>query len=95
MKNFLLTSIDKIPKEPHFAIIEFSKITIPGDARSRTHPGHGYPESIERYTRYYAYFDEAEWLNEIRERINYKDTNFFAIKANPVEITTEVVVKVK
>jgi hypothetical protein len=34
-------SKENIPKGSHWAIIEFGSITILGDERSRTNPGHG------------------------------------------------------
>jgi hypothetical protein len=40
-----------VPDEPHFAVIIYGvrSVYIPGDERSRTHPGHGYPGGTERY----------------------------------------------
>ena len=40
-----------IPNEPHYAIIviDSTSVHIPGDERSRTAPGHGYPERTETY----------------------------------------------
>lgn len=90
-----ITNVEDAPKHPHFAIIEFTQVTIPGDERSRTHPGHGYPESIERFTKYYVYTDEKEWLKDIEYRIKEKSCNFFAIKANPVKIEVETKVSIK
>lgn len=34
-----------IPKKEHWAILDFVTVHIPGDERSRTNPGHGYPAS--------------------------------------------------
>jgi len=42
-----ITSVDKLPQGEHWAILEDSSIHIPGDERSRTNPGHGYPASTE------------------------------------------------
>jgi hypothetical protein len=36
--------MDRIPQEEHFAVVYSDSIFIPGDERSRTNPGHGYPD---------------------------------------------------
>lgn len=38
-----------VPTERHFAVLIYKvhSYTIPGDERSRTNPGHGYPEHTE------------------------------------------------
>ena len=82
-----------IPKEAHFAIVEQVSVNIPGDERSRTNPGHGYPETTERYWRYYAFNDEKEWQQDIESRARKifggMDT-FVAFKSNPATIKVEV-----
>ena len=55
-----------IPLGEHWAIIEGSSITVPGDERSRTNPGHGYPESTERFITYAAYSDKAEFEQDLK-----------------------------
>jgi hypothetical protein len=50
-----------IPSVEHWAIITGSSLTIPGDERSRTNPGHGYPESTENYINYDVYLNEADF----------------------------------
>lgn len=61
--------ISKIPNGEHWVILEDSSIHIPGDERSRTNPGHGYPESTEHYVSYTAYTDKAEFEAELIHRI--------------------------
>jgi hypothetical protein len=38
-----------VPDVPHYAVIIYSttSVYVPGDERSRTNPGHGYPEHTE------------------------------------------------
>jgi len=51
-----------VPNEPHFAVIVYGvrSIYIPGDERSRTNPGHGYPGGHE-------HFDDLEhWVTTER-----------------------------
>lgn len=49
MKKFCDKPSD-IPDGHHYAIIEFRKIHVPGDERSRTNPGHGCPAHDEKVT---------------------------------------------
>lgn len=59
------------PRKPHFAILVFKteSVWVPGDERSRTHPGHGYGEHTETFNSsdYYAYENRAEWEKAVQE----------------------------
>jgi hypothetical protein len=87
-----------VPNGEHFAIIEFSTIYIPGDERSRTHPGHGYGESSESVCKYVVYDTQKDWEDEINRRMNSvyisNKNNFVAIKANPAQIKTSINISV-
>lgn len=64
-------------------VIEFVSVTIPGDERSRTHPGHGHPESTEQYTRLLVFENQKrleEWLSETR------GSNYIVVKATRVGV---------
>ena len=75
---------------PHFAIIEFSSIHIPGDERSRTNPGHGYPASTEPVVKYIAFTNEEEWKEKIIERSNRSYGNdFMAIHVDRIANITK------
>lgn len=50
-----------VPQVPHWAILRFSSILVPGDERSRTAPGHGYPERTESTMGYQWFLDEEEF----------------------------------
>lgn len=84
-----------IPKEPHYAIIK--SVYIPGDERSRTHPGHGYPASTEYYLDYTAFTDREEWEAEVNklasERSTYT-TPFLAVQVTPALVETSVKVTI-
>lgn len=46
--NLVLCSCrEDVPTVGHYAIIEFSTITIAGDERSRTHPGMAIPHTAK------------------------------------------------
>jgi hypothetical protein len=84
--------------EPHWAILEFDSIWIPGDERSRTAPGHGYPEHSENVVKYIVFTDENEWKDEIEHRMTattYSSReNFIAARVIPASIKTSVKVSV-
>ena len=71
-----VSSPNDLPPGEHFAIITFGTITIPGDERSRTHPGHGYPESTQSTIECDVYETKENWEAEIirlsAERYSYK-----------------------
>jgi len=50
----------QIPPSKHFAIIRETTVHIPGDERSRTAPGHGYPERDETVISYEICADEKD-----------------------------------
>jgi hypothetical protein len=57
---------EDIPAGEHWAIITGSSVLIPGDERSRTNPGHGYPESTESYIEYAAFTNESKFKEALR-----------------------------
>ena len=46
---------------------------IPGDERSRTNPGHGYPEHTEHYISYRAYVDKPSFERDLKEDLRRKE----------------------
>lgn len=93
-------SIADIPKEPHYAILESSTISIPGDERSRTHPGHGYPASTEQVWNYIVFETQEEWEKQIKSleskaaEYGYK-TAYVAISATPAKISSTVTIQIE
>ncbi len=89
---------DEIPTEPHWVIITNSSVTIPGDERSRTNPGHGYPERTERYITYEIYLTEEKWKQAIREQENPSygiKQPYIAMYVQPAQIIRNVEVEIK
>lgn len=83
--------ISKIPNDPHFAIVTEVSVTIPGDERSRTHPGHGYPESTETYIKYESFTDRAKWEERIAHyTTGYGRKEFRAFCVNPVKVSIKL-----
>jgi hypothetical protein len=60
-RTIYVSNPTSIPTGEHWAIIGASSVTVPGDERSRTSPGHGYPEHTENYITYTAYTDKTEF----------------------------------
>jgi hypothetical protein len=87
-----MTEFNAIPNEPHYAILETVTVTTPGDERSRTHPGHGYPASRDTYITYSAIMDRQVWEERIKELTLCK-VAFKAMRVNPASIAIQVNVK--
>jgi len=89
---------EDIPKISNWAIVEFNTHFIPGDERSKSCPGHGYPDSYETSATYVAYDNEQEWKNDIASKLNsaygISNRNFVAMKVTPANISTEITIKV-
>jgi len=85
------TKVNHLPNEEFYAILYPDSITIPGDERSRTNPGHGYPEHTVNNWRMEVYPTKEEWEAEIRKQSERKyNQKFKAIRAVPAVITTEI-----
>ena len=84
-----MAGIRQIPAEPHFAIVRERSVHIPGDDRSRTNPGHGYPASTETFTVYEAFLDRAAWERRITDLTSRREP-FRAIAATPATVSTSV-----
>ena len=110
-KSNLLKRVEKpeeMPKGEHFVILGMytSSYTIPGDERSRTNPGHGYPESTvtNNMIEYWVCANETVWQELITEfyeeqtkKTYYSNKEYIVpIKvAGVATVETKVVVKVK
>lgn len=78
-----------IPATKHWAIITTSRIYIPGDERSRTNPGHGYPEHYEETINYESFTDYDKFCKKVEQLAARKDS-FIAIEAHPFEVKTRI-----
>ena len=92
-----LSSLSEFPEEPHWVILTTSSTHVPGDERSRTNPGHGYPAHTVTSINYNIYHDEEEWKNENNRREKnkypYRD-DYVAFKSSGrAKVTTHVSVE--
>lgn len=87
-----------IPDVEHWAIIEQSGVYIPGDERSRTNPGHGYPGGTHNFIRYELYLTEEKLLLAIEEREEAKYGSkkaYKVIKVTPMKVNTSFSISIK
>lgn len=91
----------EVPESHHYAIILYStnNVYIPGDERSRTNPGHGYPERTESYTttQYTYTHNREEYVTEINNlehhKLHHRPQSYLAIEvAGKAKISINVVV---
>ena len=80
-----------------YAAIIDSSYTVPGDERSRTNPGHGYPEHTVQYKdfREFKNFEEMKKWVEDEERSKYSRTKYRIISFKPMTVSTTVEIKVE
>ena len=91
--GIFVTTKDKFPEGKHFVILSFYTVFIPGDERSRTNPGHGYPAEHKQIAEYIAFTNEADWQAAIQQRMSnsYDNNNFVAfVVEKKASITTVV-----
>lgn len=83
----------EVPSQDHWAILIFGQINIPGDERSRTHPGHGYPAHMVSNIEYRAYTKKEDWeaaIIEMEKDHTHKDYIATKIKAATTTVKVEV-----
>lgn len=86
-------------QKPSYAALIRRTIYIPGDERSRTHPGHGYPASSEEVTDMKK-FDSREameaWVQEQEHRNRYATrVDYTLIEYRELRVTSRVEVAVE
>lgn len=86
--------VEDIPNTEHFAIFRQNTIYIPGDERSRTNPGHGYPASTEYTIDYEAYLTFDKFQAQLNlETAKLGQIRIAKIIPYKVEVQTKVLVK--
>lgn len=87
-----------VPVGKHYAILVYksSSVFIPGDERSRTNPGHGYPERYESYDSFEHYVtdDKSEWESFVKALHFKGEKNFVFFEVASLG-TLEVNVSIK
>lgn len=93
-----ISNLENFPTEKSFAIATSEGVHIPGDERSRSAPGHGYPSHTDYYTKLQVFSDEAEWKEAIKKLMvpqfgSRKDFRAFIME--PVTVDAEITVNIK
>lgn len=89
----VISQYSDVPTGSHFVIFTTRAFHIPGDERSRTNPGHGYPASIEHALGYEAFTDRAEWESRVAY-LTERNQPFSAAFVQPATIKATVSVAV-
>lgn len=82
---------NNMQEKKYAALIEESYYT-PGDERSRTNPGHGYPGGTTYYTGIRKFKDKEEMINFVRQ---HKSCKYELICYSELKVETEVLITVK
>ena len=92
-----ITDPKDIPNVEHWAIVEQDGVHIPGDERSRTNPGHGYPSHTQNYLRYELYLTKEKLLIAVkdREESTYSKKPYKVLQVTPMVINKTVSIEVK
>ena len=90
--NHFPKTVATLPTKPYFAILTPRSVFIPGDERSRTNPGHGYPEHTEQSWDIEVYEKQSDWETKVKELALRKDRNFQAVKVDPVKVELGVII---
>lgn len=85
-----------VPTVEHYAIFEGGSHYTPGDERSRTNPGHGYPESSDPYIKYEAYLTKEKLMLAIKEleECKYSKKEYKVCKITPMVVNKTVDISV-
>jgi hypothetical protein len=83
-----------------YAIIEFTSVYIPGDERSRTNPGHGYPAHNEDVCQFTTFETKDAWEREILHRLEQdrkysSSRGWFPFVFRRPKITTQISIAVE
>lgn len=81
---------------PFYAVTYEVRHTVPGDERSRTHPGHGYPEHTVS-TQALQTFDSIDQLKEwvLKEHAkSYGRVKYTALMCTPLSVGVETIVSI-
>jgi len=89
------STIEKVPDEPHWAIIKTNSTHVPGDARSVSNPGHGYPAHTVNSINYEVYLTQEGWQDAIQrlEDSSYPE-NYKALYVRTATVSSTVNVSI-
>jgi hypothetical protein len=92
-KSKHVSKLSEIPEGENWVALEERSVTIPGDERSKTNPGHGYPESVTHFLDIIV-FDDKEamesWIKYQDKQYSKSSYKVVCIRTLQVKKTTTV-----
>ena len=86
-----IDSETEILNTPHFAALVFEFVMIPGDERSRSNPGHGYPEHSESVVKYIEFCSRKDMESWVKSEEKYHTrANYRLIEVKPLSVKREI-----
>lgn len=85
--------VSELPNQGFFAILTTTGVYTPGDERSRTNPGHGYPASTDYYWTMQVFQNRKAWEDEVKVLAERK-SEFKAVFIEPANIQTSISIDV-
>lgn len=85
-------SLRDFPEARCYVIATPASMYIPGDERSRTAPGHGYPASTFSYLDFQVFDKKDEWEAAVAQ-IAGTQKSYRAFVLDPATVTTTITVR--
>jgi hypothetical protein len=89
------TKVTDVPNQIHWVIIKNGQVYVPGDERSKTNPGHGYPAHTEHHLIYEVFLTKEKFIEAITELENKNEKNYKTLQVNPISVTKEIKVSLQ
>ena len=87
-----VSRVEHLSDKHKWAVVSFGSTYTPGDARSLTNPGHGYPASYDPTSYFDAFDNEDEWKETI-QALTERREKFRAFTLGHVKVSTTLVVE--
>lgn len=91
-----ITNPTDIPKGTQYAALVSDSVYIPGDERSKTNPGHGYPAENKSIIQFICFADQnemKEWVKKRESAKSYGQKPYKIIEFTPLEVAVSVSVE--
>lgn len=95
-KKKFVNTLEDLPLTECWVIVKDEAVHYEGDERSRTHPGHGYPEHTDRFVKVYeVYGNEEEFKTALGRAAETKQFGGYPVRGfKLIPYTTKTTVEV-